>query len=86
MILDEWKDITQNIKAHIVVIDMPLLDTRKYNDSSGSFVSDLVLQILSWTAEEERTKINTRQTEGIASAKAQGKHLGRHKQLLHLHL
>jgi DNA invertase Pin-like site-specific DNA recombinase len=42
MILNEWKDITQNIKAHIVVIDMPLLDTRKYNDSIGSFVADLV--------------------------------------------
>ncbi|KEZ47168.1 recombinase family protein [Metabacillus indicus] len=79
MVLDEWKDITKNIKAHIVVIDMPLLDTRKYNDSIGSFVSDLVLQILSWVAEEERAKIRTRQAEGIASAKAQGKHLGRPK-------
>lgn len=73
MILNEWKDITQNIKAHIVVIDMPLLDTRKYNDSIGSFVADLVLQVLSWVAEEERTKIKTRQAEGIAAAKAQGK-------------
>lgn len=73
MILDGWKDIAQNIKVHIVVVDMPLLDTRKYNDSIGSFVSDLVLQILSWVAEEERTKIKTRQAEGIASAKAQGK-------------
>ncbi len=79
MILNEWKDITQNIKAHIVVIDMPLLDTRKYNDSIGSFVADLVLQVLSWVAEEERTKIKARQAEGIASAKAQGKHLGRPK-------
>ncbi len=79
MILDEWKEITQNIEAHIVVIDMPLLDTRKYNDSIGSFVADLVLQVLSWVAEEERTKIKTRQAEGIASAKAQGKHLGRPK-------
>lgn len=77
MILNEWKDITKNIKANIVVIDMPLLDTRKYNDSIGTFVSDLVLQILSWVAEEERNKIKTRQAEGIASAKAQGKHLGR---------
>lgn len=79
MILNEWKDITQNIKAHIVVIDMPLLDTRKYNDSIGSFVADLVLQVLSWVAEEERAKIKTRQAEGIALAKAQGKHLGRPK-------
>ncbi|QHE62223.1 recombinase family protein [Rossellomorea vietnamensis] len=79
MILNEWKDITQNIKAHIVVNDMPLLDTRIYNDSIGSFVADLVLQILSWVAEEERNKIKTRQAEGIAAAKAQGKHLGRPK-------
>lgn len=85
MILNEWKDITQNIKAHIVVIDMPLLDTHKYNDSIGSFVSELILQVLSWVAEEERMKIRTRQAEGIASAKAQGKHLGR-KHLLHLNL
>lgn len=50
MILNEWKDITQNIKAHIVVVNMPLLETRKYNDSIGSFVVDLVLQVLSWVA------------------------------------
>lgn len=79
MILNEWKDITPNIKAHIVVIDMPLFDTRKYNDSIGSFVADLVLQVVSWVAEEERVKIKTRQAEGIALAKAQDKHLGRSK-------
>lgn len=79
MILNEWREITQQIKAHIVVLDMPLLDTRKYNDSIGSFVADLVLQVLSWVAEEERSKIKARQAEGIASAKAQGKHLGRPK-------
>lgn len=79
MNLNEWKDITQNIKAYIVVIDMLLLDTRKYNDSIGSFVADLVLQVLSWVAEEERAKIKTSQAEGIALAKAQGKHLGRPK-------
>jgi DNA invertase Pin-like site-specific DNA recombinase len=78
-ILEEWKDITKNIGAHIVVLDMPLLDTRKYQDSLGSFVTDLVLQILSWVAEEERTKIKTRQAEGIAAAKAAGKQLGRPK-------
>lgn len=72
MILKEWKDITKNIKIHIVVLDMPLLDTRKYNDSIGSFVADLVLQVLSWVAEEERAKIKTRQAEGIASAKTKG--------------
>lgn len=74
MILNEWKDITQNIKAHIVVIDMPLLDTGKYNDSIGSFVADLVLQVLSWIiAEGERTRIKTGQAEGIVTAKARGK-------------
>lgn len=52
---------------------MPLLDTRKYNDSIGSFVADLVLQVLSWVAEEERAKIKTRQAEGIVLAKAKGK-------------
>lgn len=58
---------------------MPFLDTSKYNDSIGSFVADLVLQVLSWAAEEERIKIKARQAEGISSSKAQGKHLGRPK-------
>lgn len=78
-IIEEWTDITKNIKANIVVLDMPLLDTRKYQDSLGSFVTDLVLQILSWVAQEERTKIKTRQAEGIAAAKAAGKQFGRPK-------
>lgn len=86
MILNEWKDITQNIKAHIVVIDMPLLDTRKYNDKIGSFVADLVLQVLSWVAEEERTKIKIRQAEGIASEKHRVNTLVDPKLLLHLNL
>lgn len=77
MILNEWKEITQNIKANIVVMDMPLLDTRKYNDKIGSFVADLVLQVLSWLAEEERVKIKTRQAEGIATAKINGVKFGR---------
>ncbi|PGE94213.1 DNA recombinase, partial [Bacillus pseudomycoides] len=64
-------------KAHIVVIDMPLLDTTKYQDNLGNLITDLVLQILSWLAEEERTKIKVRQQEGIHLAKKQGKHLGR---------
>ncbi|MBG9936148.1 recombinase family protein, partial [Bacillus tropicus] len=67
--LNEWKDITQNIKAHIVITDMPLLDTTKYKDNLGNLITDLVLQILSWLAEEERTKIKTRQREGIDLAK-----------------
>lgn len=58
-ILKEWNEITQEIQADIVVIDMPLLDTTKYKDSVGTFVADLVLQILSWVAEEERKKIRT---------------------------
>ncbi|MCG3797466.1 DNA recombinase [Bacillus thuringiensis] len=78
-ILEEWKDITQNIQAHIVVLDMPLLDTTKYKDSIGQLITDLVLQILSWLSEEERVKIKTRQREGIDLAKKQGKHLGRPK-------
>lgn len=56
---------------------MPLLDTTKYKDSLGNLITDLVLQILSWLAEEERTKIKTRQREGIQLAKKKGKHLGR---------
>ncbi len=52
-ILQEWTDITKHIHADIVVLDMPLLDTTKYKDSLGSFIADLVLQILSWTAENE---------------------------------
>jgi DNA invertase Pin-like site-specific DNA recombinase len=78
-ILQEWKNITQNIQAHIVVLDMPLLDTTQYKDSLGNLITDLVLQILSWLAEEERTKKKTRQREGIESAKKKGKHLGRPK-------
>ncbi|MED1641514.1 recombinase family protein [Bacillus thuringiensis] len=78
-ILEEWKDITQTIQAHIVVLDMPLLDTTKYKDSIGQLITDLVLQILSWLSEEERVKIKTRQREGIDLAKKQGKHLGRPK-------
>ncbi|OQR53467.1 recombinase family protein [Bacillus sp. CDB3] len=78
-ILNEWQDITKNIRAHIVIIDMPLLDTTKYQDNLGNLITDLVLQILSWLAEEERTKIKTRQKEGIALAKKQGMHLGRPK-------
>lgn len=78
-ILNEWNDITKNIKADIVVLDMPLLDTTKDKDRMGSFVSDLVLQILSWIAEDERERIRKRQQEGIATAKKQGVHLGRPK-------
>lgn len=76
-ILDEWATITKDIGADIVVLDMPLLDTRKYKDSVGSFVTDLVLQILSWIAQDERNRIKKRQREGIDAAQQLGKHLGR---------
>ncbi len=79
MIIDEWKDITKNIKADIVVIDMPLLDTRNNKDLLGNFISDLVLQILSYVAEQERTFIKQRQKEGIANAKNNGIKFGRPK-------
>ncbi|WHY63651.1 recombinase family protein [Cytobacillus firmus] len=73
----EWEDITQNIKADIKVIDMPLLDTTQHKDTLGTFVSDLVLQVLAFVSERERENILQRQAEGLAVAKAQGKHLGR---------
>lgn len=73
----DWETITKEIGADMVVIDMPLLDTRQHKDTLGTFVSELVLQVLSFMAENEREKILARQAEGIAVAKAQGKHLGR---------
>lgn len=79
MIVDEWKDIVKNIKADIVVIDMPLLDTRNNKDLLGTFISDLVLQILSYVAEQERSFIKQRQKEGISSAKNNGIKFGRPK-------
>lgn len=79
MIVDEWKDITKNIKADIIVLDMPLLDTTKNKDLLGTFISDLILQILSYVAEQERTFIKQRQKEGIAIAKTNGIKFGRPK-------
>lgn len=73
----EWEHITHDIKADIKVLDMPLLDTTQHKDTLGTFVSDLVLQVLSFVAERERENIRQRQSEGIAVAKAKGKHLGR---------
>lgn len=77
MIIDEWKYITKNIKADIVVIDMPLLDTTKNKDLLGTFISDLILQILSYVAEQERTFIKQRQKEGISTAMNKGIKFGR---------
>lgn len=76
-ILQEWNDLTKNIEADIVVLDMPLLDTTQYKDSMGTFIADLVLQILSWMAEEERERIRKRQREGIDLALQNGINFGR---------
>lgn len=76
-IQEEWREITQDLKTDIVVLDMPILDTRQYKDLLGSFISDLVLQVLSFVAEEERTRIRSRQKEGIEIAKTKGKKFGR---------
>lgn len=77
-IMKQWQYITQEIKADIRVLDMPLLDTRNNGDSLDSrFVADLVLQILSYVAQKERENIKVRQSQGIAVAKEQGKLLGR---------
>lgn len=77
-IMKQWQYITQEIKADIRVLDMPLLDTRSNGNSLDSrFVADFVLQILSYVAEKERENIKARQAQGIAVAREQGKHLGR---------
>jgi len=78
MIVDEWYHITKVLKANIRVLDIPLLDT-SYTDSDlvGQFIRDIVLQILSYIAENERTNIRQRQAEGIRLAKARGVHMGR---------
>ena len=76
-ILEQWRLLTQTKGIDIVVLDMPLLDTRRGKDLMGTFLSDIVLQVLSFVAENERTNIRQRQAEGIAAARAKGKHLGR---------
>ncbi|MBA4701422.1 MAG: recombinase family protein [Ruminococcus sp.] len=76
-IQEEWRDIVKNRKADIVILDMPILDTRTNKDLIGTLISDIVLQLLSYVAQAERENIRQRQAEGIALAKAQGKHLGR---------
>ena len=80
MIVDEWKDITKNIKADIVVLDMPLLDTRQKKDLLGTFINDLILGLLSYVAQTEREKIKTRQRQGIDIALSNGVKFGRPKQ------
>lgn len=76
-IQDQWRFLTKEIGIDIVVIDMPLLDTRQGKDLMGTFIADLVLQILSFVAQSERDSIRRRQAEGIAAAKARGVRFGR---------
>ena len=76
-ILEQWRILTKEKGIDIVVLDMPLLDTRRGKDLMGTFLSDIVLQVLSFVAENERTTIRQRQAEGIAAAKARGVKFGR---------
>lgn len=76
-IVAEWQSLTKELNVDIVVLDMPLLDTRKNKDLLGTLISDIVLQLLSYVAENEREKIRTRQREGIDAAKREGKYTGR---------
>lgn len=76
-IQNQWRILTKDIGADVCVIDMPLLDTRTCKDLMGTFIADLVLQILSFVAQNEREVIRKRQAEGISAAKAKGVHMGR---------
>ena len=76
-ILEEWRRITKDKDTDIVVMDMPLLDTRRSRDLTGTLISDIVLQLLSYVAQTEREFIRQRQAEGIAIAKENGVHFGR---------
>ena len=76
-IQDQWRILTKDKGVDICVIDMPLLDTRRGKDLMGTFLSDIVLQVLSFVAENERTNIRQRQAEGIAAAKSRGVRFGR---------
>lgn len=76
-ILEQWRSITREKRSAIVVLDMPLLDTRQGRDLTGTLIADIVLQLLSYVAQTEREFIRQRQAEGIAAAKARGVHMGR---------
>ncbi len=76
-IQNQWRLLTKDRRVDIVVLDMPLLDTRRGKDLVGTFLSDIVLQVLSFVAENERTNIKQRQAEGISAAKARGVRFGR---------
>ena len=81
-ILEQWRILTKDKKIDIVVLDMPLLDTRRGKDLMGTFLSDIVLQLLSFVAENERENIRQRQKEGIEAAKQRGVRFGRPTQPL----
>ena len=81
-ILKQWRILTKETGIDIVVLDMPLLDTRRGKDLMGTFLSDIVLQVLSFVAENERANIRQRQAEGIAAAKAKDVKFGRPKKQL----
>lgn len=76
-ILEQWRILTKEKRVYIVVLDMPLLDTRQGRDLAGELIADIVLQLLSYVAETERTFIRQRQAEGIAAAKERGVQFGR---------
>lgn len=76
-ILEQWRVITKEKQVDIVVLDMPLLDTRRNRDLTGTLIADIVLQLLSYVAQTEREFIRQRQAEGIAAAKQNGVHFGR---------
>ena len=77
-ILIQWQEITKNIGADILVLDMELLDTRqKETGLAGTLIADMVLQVMAYFAQKERESIHQRQAEGIAAARARGQHLGR---------
>ena len=82
-ILEQWRVLTKEKKIDIVVLDMPLLDTRRGKDLMGTFLSDTVLQVLSFVAENERKNIRERQKEGIEAAKVKGTQFGRPGKPLH---
>lgn len=78
-IIEEWRRITKEIEANVIVQDMPLLNTCQNKDLTGTLIADIVLQLLSYVAQRERENIRQRQKEGITIAKAQGKYKGRAK-------
>ena len=76
-IIEQWRILTKEKQADVVVLDMPLLDTRRGKDLTGTLIADIVLQLLSYVAQTEREFIHQRQAEGIAAAKARGARFGR---------